>query len=111
MVDLFTGVGLPAAIEGADSIVHAASDPRGDARVTGVKGTRWLAHSGIPVSYVPIVGVDVHPYKYYRIKREGGRTLSASGFKRDLALAPAGTPTGAVTWTDYLSGSVGLVSN
>lgn len=78
VVDLGTGVGLPAAVEGADAIIHAASDPRGDARLTDVDGTRRLAQAGIPILYVSIVGVDQHPYKYYKIKREGEIELAKS---------------------------------
>lgn len=77
--ELATGVGLPAAVEGVDAIVHAASDSRGDARATDVEGTRRLARAGIPILYVSIVGVERHPLKYYQIKHEGELTLAGTG--------------------------------
>ena len=74
--DLATGIGLPAALEGVDAIVHAASDPRGDAAATDIVGTQRLAAAGVPVLYVSIVGVDVHPYSYYRTKYLGEQALA-----------------------------------
>lgn len=73
--DVSTGVGLPAAIDGIDAIVHAASDPRKDPEGTDVHGTERLAKSGIPVLYVSIVGVDRHPFKYYQYKLAGEAKL------------------------------------
>ena len=73
--DVSTGVGLPAAVEGVDAIVHAASDPIKNPKGTDVNGTERLAKSGIPVLFVSIVGVDRSPYKYYRCKVEGEQKL------------------------------------
>lgn len=73
--DVSTGVGLPAAVEGVDAIVHAASDPMKNPRGTDVDGTERLAKSGIPVLFVSIVGVDRSPYRYYRAKVAGEAKL------------------------------------
>lgn len=77
VVDFATGFGIADAVEGVDAIVHAASDPGRHAKTTDVEGTRRLAETGIPVLYLSIIGVDVHPFRYYRIKREGEKTLAA----------------------------------
>jgi uncharacterized protein YbjT (DUF2867 family) len=75
VADLATGDGVEAAVAGIDTIIHAASDPRGDARRTDVEGTERLlaaAEAGgvRHVVYVSIVGIDRVPYPYYRRKLE-----------------------------------------
>jgi uncharacterized protein YbjT (DUF2867 family) len=71
--DLASGTGLDAAVAGVDTIIHAASDPRGDTRQTDVAGTELLLaaarRAGVRhVIYVSIVGIDRVPYPYYRHK-------------------------------------------
>lgn len=78
VVDLASGKGLAEAVAGADAIVHAASDPGAKARDTDVAGTRNIALTGLPVLYVSIVGVERHPFRYYRIKHEGQDVLAAN---------------------------------
>lgn len=78
VIDLATGEGIPNAIAGVDAIVHAASDPGRHARVTDVDGTVHLAKTGVPVLYTSIMGVDRHPFRYYKIKREGEIALAAN---------------------------------
>lgn len=78
VVDFATGSGIDDAVEGVDAIVHAASDPGRQAKTTDVEGTRRLAKTGIPVLYMSIVGVDIHPFRYYRIKRQGELALAAN---------------------------------
>jgi uncharacterized protein YbjT (DUF2867 family) len=98
--DLATGTGLDAALDGAGTIVHCASDTRGFGK-TDVQGTRHLldaaARAGHPhVIFVSIVGVDRIPYPYYRVKLEaeslieayGGTTLRATQF-HDFVLGGA----------------------
>jgi uncharacterized protein YbjT (DUF2867 family) len=73
VADLATGAGLEAAVAGVDTIIHAASDPRGDARRTDVEGTELLLaaarDAGVRhIVYVSIVGIDCVPYPYYRVK-------------------------------------------
>lgn len=75
-VDLTTGTGLDKVLEGADAVVHTAdsANPRSYAAVT-VGGTRRVldaaARQPSPphVVTISIVGVDHHPYAYYRAKR------------------------------------------
>lgn len=78
VIDLATGRGIESAVAGMDAIVHAASDPGRHARTTDVDGTRRLAATGVPVLYTSIVGVDQHPFRYYRTKFEGEQTLAAN---------------------------------
>jgi uncharacterized protein YbjT (DUF2867 family) len=71
--NLATGNGLDTAVAGVDTVIHAASDPRGDPQRTDVAGTQLLlaaAHlAGVRhVIYVSIVGIDRVPYRYYRQK-------------------------------------------
>lgn len=71
--DLATGHGLDAALGGVDTVIHAASDPRGDPHRTDVAGTELLLaaarQAGVRhIVYVSIVGIDRVPYPYYRYK-------------------------------------------
>jgi uncharacterized protein YbjT (DUF2867 family) len=80
--DLSTGAGLEEAVRGVSTVVHLASDPRRPA--TDVEGTRRLAEAARAAGtghlvYVSIVGVDRHPYAYYRRKHEAERVVEASG--------------------------------
>jgi len=78
------GRDLPAALEGADTIVHAASAPRGNPWEADVAGTRRLVQAVDRATlrhlvYVSIVGVDRVPYGYYRAKYATEQVLLASG--------------------------------
>ena len=81
--DLRTGPALDAAVTGADVIVHAASEPRSRSSAD-VESTRRLLDAarrggGAPhVVYISIVGVDVHPYGYYRTKLAAERLIERS---------------------------------
>lgn len=71
--DLTTGAGLDAALDGVETIVHAASDPRTDAGRGDIAGTELLLaaaqHNDVRhIVYVSIVGIDRVPYPYYRNK-------------------------------------------
>ena len=82
--DLATGRDLPAAVRGADVVVHAASDPRGDPWQVDVAGTRRLVQALDRgrlqhLVYVSIVGVDRIPFSYYRAKFAAEQVLLASG--------------------------------
>jgi uncharacterized protein YbjT (DUF2867 family) len=82
--DLATGFDLPAAVGGAEVVVHAASDPRGDPWQVDVAGTRRLVEAVDRdrlrhLVYVSIVGVDRIPYGYYRAKFAAEQVLLASG--------------------------------
>mgnify|MGYP001157629483 FL=1 len=78
VINLATGDGIERAVVSVDVVVHTASDPGRHARTTDVVGTRRLAETGLPVLYTSIIGIDEHPYRYYRIKREGEQVLEAA---------------------------------
>jgi uncharacterized protein YbjT (DUF2867 family) len=78
VINLATGDGIERAVVNVEAVVHTASDPGRHARTTDVVGTRRLAETGLPVLYTSIVGIDGHPYRYYRIKREGEQALEVS---------------------------------
>ena len=82
--DLATGRDLATALAGAELVVHAASDPRGDPWQVDVAGTRRLVEAVDRdrlqhLVYVSIVGVDRIPYGYYRAKFAAEQVLLASG--------------------------------
>jgi uncharacterized protein YbjT (DUF2867 family) len=82
--DLATGMDLGLALAGAELVVHAASDPRGDPWQVDVAGTRRLVEAVDRdrlrhLLYVSIVGVDRIPYGYYRAKYAAEQVLLASG--------------------------------
>jgi uncharacterized protein YbjT (DUF2867 family) len=82
--DLNTGAGVAAAVEGAEVIVHAASDTRRFGR-SDVDQTRHLmqAASAAPtvqhIVYVSIVGIDSIPLYYYLRKLACEGVVAASG--------------------------------
>ncbi len=83
-VDLATGEGVPAALDGADVIVHAARHPL-KYRAVDVEDTRRitriLTERSVPAHliYVSIVGCDRNPYPYYRAKHAAEIVLQRSG--------------------------------
>ncbi|KAB8183124.1 SDR family oxidoreductase [Microbispora catharanthi] len=85
--DLTTGAGLERAVGGVSTVVHLASDPR---RPRGdVEGTRRLAEAARAAGaghlvFISIVGVDRHPYSYYRAKYEAERVVAASGLPHTI---------------------------
>jgi uncharacterized protein YbjT (DUF2867 family) len=82
--DLATGLDLDHALAGAQIVVHAASDPRGNPWEVDVAGTRRLVQAVDRdrlqhLVYVSIVGVDKIPFNYYRAKYAAEQVLLASG--------------------------------
>jgi uncharacterized protein YbjT (DUF2867 family) len=82
--DLATGFDLSSALAGAEVLVHAASDPRGDRWQVDVAGTRRLVQAVDRgrlrhLVYISIVGVDRVPYGYYHAKFAAEQVLLASG--------------------------------
>ena len=82
--DLATGQDLATAVRGAELIVHAATDPRGDPWQVDVAGTRRLVQAVDRdrlqhLVLVSIVGVDRIPYGYYHAKFAEEQVLLASG--------------------------------
>jgi uncharacterized protein YbjT (DUF2867 family) len=82
--DVTSGEGLDEAAQGADIIIHAASDPRQRSGQTDVEGTRRLLDSATRNSvkhfvYISIVGIDEVPLRYYRHKLAAEQLVRASG--------------------------------
>ena len=87
-VDMATGDGLAQALEGANVVLHLASDPRSPQDVD-VAGTRRLVEtlrSGHLV-YMSIVGVDRHPFPYYRAKHEAEQIITDSDVPHTIVRA------------------------
>ncbi|MEO7270146.1 MAG: SDR family oxidoreductase [Knoellia sp.] len=83
-VDLATGEGLDAVLDGADAVVHTASsqtkpqtvDVAGARRIgEALRRTASMAH----VVSISIVGSDRVPYTYYRAKVDSERALEEAG--------------------------------
>lgn len=86
VADLATGTGLPEALAGVSTVVHAAKDFSGLSTARSADAeylSRLLpaaAAAGVGhVLYVSIVGVDRNPYPFYRVKVECERLLAGSG--------------------------------
>ncbi|HEX8430677.1 MAG TPA: NAD(P)H-binding protein [Longimicrobium sp.] len=82
-MEMASGRGMAAALDGADAVIHAASDPM-RARSVDVEGTRLLAEAAGSAAirhlvYVSIVGIDRIPFSYYRHKLATERIVAASG--------------------------------
>ena len=83
-VDLATGAGLDAVLDGADAVVHSATSPRRPQTVDVAGATRIgesLRRIGSPAQVVSIsiVGCDRIPYPYYRAKLDSETALERSG--------------------------------
>ncbi|KAA3643093.1 MAG: NAD-dependent epimerase/dehydratase family protein [Chloroflexi bacterium] len=78
---LASGEGVAEAVEGVDTIIHAASTPAaakkvdigGAQRLLEIGKKNGLAH----FVYISIVGVDQHPFPYYKAKYETERLIRA----------------------------------
>jgi uncharacterized protein YbjT (DUF2867 family) len=82
--DLASGRDLHQALAGAEVVIHAATDPRGDYWQTDVAGTRRLVQAVDRdrlqhLVYPSIVGVDRIPWSFYRAKFAAEQVLLASG--------------------------------
>ncbi|WP_405495088.1 SDR family oxidoreductase [Streptomyces sp. NBC_00096] len=79
-VDLREGTGLDAALAGAEVIVHCASSPRGGDDVAAGHLIEAAKRAGVGhLVYISIVGVDVVPLPYYKVKLKVERMLAESG--------------------------------
>jgi uncharacterized protein YbjT (DUF2867 family) len=77
--DLATGEGLLAAVQGAGTIVHCASNRKGDAEATR-NLVRAAAQTGTGhLVYISIVGVDRFPRGYFKSKLEAEGVIAGSG--------------------------------
>jgi uncharacterized protein YbjT (DUF2867 family) len=97
-VDLATGKGLEAALEGVDCVVHAAThrlryrrvDLNGTRRLVRILANRSSAGSGPApphVIYVSIVGCDRSPQRFYRVKAACELVLERSGLPATVVRA------------------------
>lgn len=84
--DLATGEGLPAAISGARTVVHCASNRKGDAEATRnlvravAQEKQNSSEAGPPhLVYISIVGVDRFPHGYFKAKLEAEGAIAHSG--------------------------------
>ena len=82
--DLRSVTTLLSALDGVDTVVHCASDPR-HGRAVDVEGTARLVEAMRQTGaghlvYVSIVGVDRIPLGYYRVKLETEQVVERCGF-------------------------------
>jgi uncharacterized protein YbjT (DUF2867 family) len=76
--DLRRNVGLAAALDGMDVVVHCASAPRGDQ--TAARNLIAAARAGGPhLVYISIAGIDQVPLGYYKAKLATERLIERSG--------------------------------
>jgi uncharacterized protein YbjT (DUF2867 family) len=71
--DLLSGYGLESALDGVETVIHAASQPARETERVDVRGTQLLLDCAQEarvghVIYISIVGIDRIPYAYYRHK-------------------------------------------
>ncbi|MGC5003123.1 SDR family oxidoreductase [Streptomyces sp. DT203] len=79
-VDLRDGTGLGAAVDGADTIVHCAAQPRGGDDTAAGHLIEAAKQAGVPHPvHVSIVGVDRVPLGYNRVKRQVEQMVEDSG--------------------------------
>jgi uncharacterized protein YbjT (DUF2867 family) len=79
--DLLARTGLDAAVDGADVIVHCATQGTGDKDFTAAGNLLAAAgRAGVGhLIYVSIVGIDRIPLPYYKVKLRTEQLLAASG--------------------------------
>jgi uncharacterized protein YbjT (DUF2867 family) len=79
--DLATGEGLPEAVQHVGTIVHCASNRKGDAQATRnlVQAATQPGESRPHLVYISIVGVDRFPRGYFKAKLEAERVVAGSG--------------------------------
>lgn len=82
-VDLVTGAGLVAALDGADVLVNAANDAGRGAAAVLIEGTRRLLTAAAEAdvahhALISIVGIDDVPSSYFRTKVEQERLMRES---------------------------------
>lgn len=80
-LDLRTGDGLARAVQGVDTIIHAASSAFKDTHEVDVLGTKRLLDASRHVRhflYVSIVGIERIPFSYYQSKLAAEQIIEAS---------------------------------
>ncbi len=76
--NLRTGTGLDAAVAGARTIIHCATDGKTDVSMTGNLITAAQRAGVQHLVYISIVGVDRHPLPYYRAKLNAEHLIESS---------------------------------
>jgi uncharacterized protein YbjT (DUF2867 family) len=86
--DFLTGEGMREAITGADVVVHLVSDAT-KPKKTDIDGTRRLLAmmDGQHLVYISIVGVDRHPFSYYKAKHQTEHLIRESGVPHSILRA------------------------
>lgn len=79
--DLTTGAGVDAAAQGAELVIHAASDSQRQGRADLDQTSHLLraASAASHLLYVSIVGIDAIPFSYYRRKLECEQQIASAG--------------------------------
>lgn len=82
-MDLEEGLGIEAAVEDVEAVIHTASAPRGDSETIDVAGTKRLLDAAQAANvdhfiYVSIVGIEDIPYSYYEHKLAAEEAVEAS---------------------------------
>jgi uncharacterized protein YbjT (DUF2867 family) len=87
--DLFTGEGVDAAVDGAEVVVHCATQgTRGKDAVSAANLIAAARSAGVAhVIYISIVGIDRISLPYYRVKLRVEEALAASGLGRTVLRA------------------------
>lgn len=87
--DLLTGSGVDAAVDGADVVVHCATQATRDKDVTSMQHLLAASRRGgvNHVVHVSIVGIDRIPLPYYRTKLRVEHELEASGLPHTVLRA------------------------
>jgi uncharacterized protein YbjT (DUF2867 family) len=78
VADLASGVGVDAALAGVSTVIHCATgkhDERQGANLIAAARRAGVSH----LVYISIVGVDRHPFAYYRAKYAVERQVEGSG--------------------------------
>jgi uncharacterized protein YbjT (DUF2867 family) len=86
--DFLTGEGMKEAISDAEVVVHLVSDAARPKK-TDIEGTRRLLPmmNGQHLVYMSIVGVDRHPFAYYRAKHETEQLIEQTGAPHSILRA------------------------
>ncbi|MBX9471000.1 SDR family oxidoreductase [Microcella sp.] len=79
IADLQSGVGLPEALAGVETVLHLATNRRSDARATQRLLQAARAAGVQHLVYLSIVGVDAVPLGYYRAKLACEHLVAESG--------------------------------
>ena len=86
--DLRRNVGLAAALDGVEVIVHCASAPRGDPAAARNLIAAARRAGALHLVYISIVGIDRVPLGYYKAKLATERLIEESGLPWTILRAP-----------------------